>query len=181
MDQQIIAQIEAILFVSSRPVRRRELIKVLGIGEDELEGGLSMLEEKYTDDSGVNIVKVDDKISLVSSPRCADVCQNFIKIEASGDLTRPQLESLTVIAYRGPITRAELEKIRGVNCAVILRNLMVRGLVEEKSLPDLILPGYVLSANALCQLGILDVKELPDYDKLSKHDSIESVLKDNIL
>ena len=81
-----------------------------------------------------------------------------------GELTRPQLETLTVIAYKSPITKSEIEQIRGINCTMILRNLLMRGLIieEEGTLESV----YTVSLETLSLLGITKVEDLPDYQKL---------------
>ena len=97
--------------------------------------------------------------------------------EQVGELTRPSLESLTIIAYRGPITKAELEMIRGVNCSMILRNLLIRGLIrEEKGKTESV---FRVSLEFLRWLGVQQASDLPDYDKLSGSDLIDQVLQQN--
>jgi len=85
------------------------------------------------------------------------------------------LETLTIIAYRGPVTRPEMEQIRGVNCSQILRNLLIKGLVEmeEKNKE----PYYSISVDFLKYLGVSNIQELPDYDKLHQHESLEEFLE----
>lgn len=171
------SQIESILFVASKPVSLRELAGAIKCKEDEVKLAIEDLKAKYNhDQSGLRILVVDDKVQMATNPDNAGLVDLFIKQEAVGELTRAQLETLTVIAYRGPITRPELEQIRGVNCALILRNLLIRGLVEEEEKADKLLPTYVLSMEAMRHLGIASVSELADYDKLSKHEFIEKVL-----
>ena len=103
--------------------------------------------------------------------------QEFIKDETSGELTRPSLEALTVIAYRGPVSKIDLDRIRGVNCALILRNLMLRGLVEAKNDKKKSETYYNITLDFIRFLGISDIKELPDYERLSKDDTIDRVLE----
>lgn len=96
------------------------------------------------------------------------------KDEMAGELTKAQLETLTVVAYRSPVTRPELEQIRGVNCAVILRNLLVRGLIEEKEHATHPIPVYTLSLEAMRHLGMTSTTELPQYAELSHHAHLET-------
>lgn len=174
------SQIESVLFVASKPVSLRELAGAIKCKEDEIKTTIEDLKVKYNhDQSGLRILVVDDKVQMATNSDNAGLVDLFIKQEAVGELTRAQLETLTVIAYRGPITRPELEQIRGVNCALILRNLLIRGLVEEEEKADKLLPTYVLSMEAMRHLGIMNVTELADYDKLSKHEFIEKVLTCN--
>jgi segregation and condensation protein B len=169
---------ESILFVASKPVSTRELAGALKCKEDEVKIALEELKSKYNhDQSGLRILVIDDKVQMATNPDNVEVVDKFIKEEAMGELTRPQLETLTVIAYRGPITRPELEQIRGVNCAIILRNLLIRGLIEEAD--GKLLPVYSLSMEALRHLGVNSVSELADYENLSKHEFIEKVLENS--
>jgi segregation and condensation protein B len=128
----LVAQLESILFVASKPLSFVRIAKALNISSEELGTMLEVLEQKYNrEDSGVRLFKTNDEYQLVSSPENREVTEQFLKAEISGELTKPQLETLTVISYCGPITKPELEQIRGVNCSLIIRNLMMRGLVKE--------------------------------------------------
>jgi segregation and condensation protein B len=109
---------------------------------------------------------------MVSNPDNREAAENFLKAEVSGELTRPQLETLTVISYCGPITKPELEQIRGVNCSLILRNLLLRGLVKEMEDPANLLPTYEATMEYIRHLGLNNLRELPDYDKLHGHENI---------
>ena len=157
-----------------------EIAKALGQKTADVELALEDLKAKYNQPaSGLRILHEGENYQMATNPDNAGVVDLFIKQEAVGELTRAQLETLTVVAYRGPITRPELEQIRGVNCALILRNLLIRGLVEEEEKSDKLLPTYVLSMEAMRHLGVASVSELVDYDKLSKHEFIEKALGHN--
>ena len=128
----LLSQIESILFVVSKSLSLKEIARAVQQKEAEVKLAVEELKAKYNHEaSGIRILFVEDKVQMASNPENAGVVDLFIKQEAIGELTRPQLETLTVIAYRGPLTRPELEQIRGVNCAIILRNLLLRGLIEE--------------------------------------------------
>jgi len=175
----LISQIESILFVASAPTSVRKIAEVTQTNEEDVKNALLELQSKYNhEQSGLRILVVDDKIQMATSPENVALVEKFVKTEAMGELTKAQLETLTVIAYRGPITRPELEQIRGVNCALIIRNLLLRGLVEEKDVADKLLPVYTLSLEAVAHLGINNVSELEDYENLSKHEFIEKVLEE---
>jgi len=135
------------------------------------------LQAKYnTPKSGIIILQNNDEYQMTSSPDNREVAENFLKSEVSGELTRPQLETLTVISYCGPITKPELEQIRGVNCSLILRNLMLRGLVKEVNTAGL-LSAYQVTMNYLRHLGLTCIDELPNYDQLKNHPYLEEVKK----
>ena len=102
----------------------------------------------------------------------------MVKEEVYSELTQPQLEALTIIAYRGPITKLELETIRGVNCSLILRNLLVRGLIEEKDDAVKLQPVYSVSLEMLRHLGIHGVSELPDFENFHNNVQIDQMIQE---
>lgn len=173
-----LSKIESILFVASKPLSFKTISRAIGKSEAETEELIDNLKMKYNkEESGIYILQNGDEVQMATNPVNSDVVESFVKDEASGELTRAQLETLTVIAYRAPITRPELEQLRGVNCALILRNLLTRGLIEEKESSEKIMSVYALSFEALRHLGIARASQLPDYENLRKHDNIERALK----
>lgn len=167
-------QLESILFVASKPLSFRELAHALSSDVETISALVSdMVRTWNVAERGIHVFVDGDRVQMSTNPGAADVVAGFIKAEVSEDLTKAQLETLTVIAYCAPVTRPELEDIRGVNCAVILRNLEMRGLVEsdEEDIPGV--PIYRLSFDALRTLGIRNVSELPDYEMLHSHAHIE--------
>lgn len=177
---EIKSQIESLLFISAKPTSAKQLAEIIDIEkEKEIREACDVLVEDYKKKSGgIQIIKNGGKYQMVSSPDNAAVVQALIKDETTGELSRPSLETLTIIAYRGPIRKIDLEKIRGVNCSLILRNLLLRGLVETK-------PGveeddelYNVSFDFIRFLGINDVSELPDFEKLSKEEVINEILNE---
>lgn len=171
----ILGKIESILFVASKPLTIKKLAKALEVGEDKIEEALDVLKSKYNQSqSGIHLLFDGDMVQMATNPENVEAIDGFVKDEVAGELTKAQLETLTVVAYRGPVSRAEIEQIRGVNCAVILRNLMIRGLIDEQD--GKLMPEYVLTVEALRHLGITSVHELPDYETLSQHEYIEQTL-----
>jgi len=173
----ILSAIEAILFVASKPLSIHQLSKAVDKGEADIIEAIESLKVKYnSDQSGIHVLVSGDEVQFATNPAYADVVDSFVKREVSGELTKAQLESLTVIAYRGPITRPELELIRGVNCAVIIRTLMMRGLVSEVEDAAKLMPAYELTTQALAELGVTIVEDLPDYESLHAHEHLENIL-----
>jgi len=171
------SKIESILFVASRPLSLKVMAKALGQNQAEIERALASLRVKYDEASGIQILQIEDEVQMATKAQNAAVVEGFVKFEAAGELTRAQLETLTIIAYREPITRPELEQIRGVNCALILRNLLMRGLIEERENREKIMPVYTLSFDALSHLGLKTVKDLPDYGELHAHTHIKEIIE----
>lgn len=156
----------------------RSLARLLDVKKSEVEEALAKLQAKYREnkDGGMIIVKGADSYQMVTSPQNAALAAEFLKSDLSGELTEPSLETLTIIAYRGPITKAELEQIRGVNCSLILRNLQMRGLItrEENKAG---LAYYEVTPEFIKYLGVASVQDLPDYDKLHQHATLNEVLE----
>ncbi|MBP6859347.1 MAG: SMC-Scp complex subunit ScpB [Candidatus Magasanikbacteria bacterium] len=170
------SNIESILFVASKPLGAKKIASVLAIKENEVAESLVAIQAKYnTPDSGVVIIQNNNEWQMVSNPENREASENFMKAEISGELTRPQLETLTVVSYCGPITKPELEQIRGVNCGVILRNLMLRGLVKENEDANNLLPAYEVTMEYLRHMGIQSLQELPDYSELHAHPYITNI------
>lgn len=172
------SKIESILFIAAKPVRIRELSKLLNTDDKEIkQGGDQLVEEYKNSQSGIKIIKNGQKYQMVSSPENVKQVQAFIKEEITGELTKPSLEALTIIAYRGPVSKIDLDRIRGVNCALILRNLLLRGLIEVKFDKKKAENYYNITFDFIRFLGVNDIKELPDYEKLHQDDTIDKMLK----
>jgi len=169
-------KIESILFVSGAPIDALKIAKLLNIKKEDALNAIEELSDDYkNNERGIQIAKVADKFQVVTSAQNAEEVGMFLRQEIIGELTKPQLETLTIIAYRCPIVKPELEQIRGVNCTIILRNLMIRGLIEESELKDG-MDTYIVTHDFLKFLGIVDVKELPDYEKLNANKNLNELL-----
>jgi segregation and condensation protein B len=171
------SQIESLLFIAAKPVTVNELARLTGASVEDVEAAGDELEAGCkASGSGVQIIKNDNKYQMVSSPENAKLIQEFIKDETTGELSRPSLEALTIIAYRGPISKLDLDRIRGVNCSLIVRNLLLRGLVEAKFDKAKNDTYYSVSFDFIRFLGVNDLSELPDFERLHKDDTIDRML-----
>ncbi len=176
----LLSQIESILFVAGKPLTAKKIAKVLSCDEKEAQIALENLVNKYNIfESGVVIISNNGDYQMVSNAQNKEAAEKFIKAEIGGELTKPQLETLTVISYRGPLTKPEIEQIRGVNCSLILRNLLMRGLIKEHGDPTGLLSKYEVTVEYLRHLGLNDIKELPDYDFLRNHEYVLKTLGDS--
>ena len=117
----------------------------------------------------------------MTQPDAARAVAKVVNAEISGELTRPSLEALTILAYCGPMSRAELEQIRGVQSTLILRNLMLRGLIEEQPEEKLGQPLYAVTFDFLRHLGLKSVESLPEYEELRGHSVVQDILAENEL
>jgi len=168
--------LESLLFVSGKPLEIKDLSSFLKKDKQEIETALQELITEYKNrNCGLRIIESGKKYQMASAPDNAKVVQDFLQTEVSGELTPASLETLTIIAYRGPIKKSDLEKIRGINCSLILRNLLIRGLVEEidKDNDD---KEYNVSLEFIKFLGLDSVKDLPDYDKFHNNENIDRLL-----
>lgn len=172
-------KIESLLFISAKPMTVKQLALLVGKSTEEVKQAGSELVRDYKENKhGIQIIKSGTKYQMVSSPENAKLVGDFIKDETTGELSRPSLEALTIIAYRGPVAKLDLDRIRGVNCALILRNLLLRGLVEAKHDKQKKEIYYNTTFDFIKYLGINDIKELPDYDRLNKDDTIDRMLEE---
>lgn len=176
-------KIESLLFVSPKPVTFKSLVNFLGKeGEKttikEVEEVVGELKTQYNkEESGIQIVHSEDSVQMVTNPSVGSLIKKYLKEDVTGELTPASLEALTVIAYRSPIAKAELEQIRGVNCSLILRNLLIRGLITVEEDKEKMQSYYHVTTDLLKYLGINSVTELPDYERLHEVQNLESYLE----
>lgn len=170
---ELIKQIEAVLFYLAEPVKMDFLAKTLEVSKDEIEAGLVALEENLKD-RGVRIVNHNGEVVLTTAPELGALIEKIIKEERERDLGRAGIETLAIIAYKGPVSKKEIEYIRGVNSQFALRNLLLRGLVERKaSTWDERVIVYSITADSLRYLGLGSISELPEYESVRKELEIE--------
>ncbi|OGF25005.1 SMC-Scp complex subunit ScpB [Candidatus Falkowbacteria bacterium RIFOXYB2_FULL_34_18] len=174
------SKIESLLFISAKPMSVNKLTDLIKKESKEIKKACDELVEDYKkSNQGIQIIKNAAKYQMVSSPENTKLIQEFIKDETTGELSRPSLETLTIIAYRSPVSKIDLDRIRGVNCSLILRNLLLRGLVEVRYDKKKSEDYYSVTLDFIRFLGINDVSELPEYEKLSKDDSVDRMLEED--
>ena len=174
---KVATSIESLLLVAGKPMAITVLAKFIDCSNKDVDEAIIELEKIYNkDDRGIHIMVNDKKVQLTTNPNTKKIIADFIKDETTGELTKPSLETLTIIAYRQPITKEELEQIRGVNCSLILRNLLIRGLIETHEQRGGLATDYSVTMEFLRFLGVNRVEELPEYDRLHSHEAIEEAL-----
>ena len=165
-----IAELEALLFLHGEPLTYKKIAAVLAIEESACAPLVSALQEKLqADDRGLHLVVDKEKVQLATKPAFGALLEAFVKQELTEELSAASLEALAIVAYLGPISRARIEYLRGVNSIIILRSLMLRGLVER--FPDPEHPNgfvYAVTFDFLKHLGFDATKALPDYAKFQK-------------
>ncbi|RME64748.1 MAG: SMC-Scp complex subunit ScpB [Nitrospirae bacterium] len=163
------ALLEAILFISGEPVEVKRLQEVTGFSTGEITSLMAELMREYRDrDGGVHIVEVAEGYQMVTSPRLGQYLQRFIKEDRKVKLSEAALETLAIVAYRQPITKAEIEQIRGVSSDGVLRSLLERKLI--KVVGRKAVPGrprmYGTTKEFLQYFGLKDLSELPPMREL---------------
>lgn len=162
------AKIEAALFVAGEPVSLKKLCSVLNIQPEEAKEALKELGEGL-EGRGIGLAEKDNVYSLVTAPEAAGVAEAFTKEELGEDLSKAALETLSIIAYKSPLSRAEIDYIRGVNSSFTLRNLLIRGLIERVADPeDSRVFLYSPSFDFLKSLGITRIERLPQYEEFRR-------------
>jgi len=170
--------IEAILFHKAEAVKIIELAKILEAPEDDIRKALDNLEENLKG-RGVTLIKNTDAVMLGTTPETAIIIEKIIKEELDKDLGKAGLEILSIVLYHGPIKRSEIDYIRGVNSSYILRNMVMRGLIERISVPESRSFVYKPTFELLAYLGVSGVEELPEYNLINTE--IETLTQDEIL
>ncbi len=160
------ALIEAVLFWKAEPVAIADLAKQLEQSEEQVRTALVFLRGKL-EGRGVMLVEKDGEVLLGTHPEAATLIERLTKEELSRDLGKAALETLTIVLYKGPVARAEIDYIRGVNSSFILRTLQVRGLVEKIINPaDSRSYLYRPTFELLQHLGLSKVEDLPEFGSL---------------
>ncbi len=156
-------EIEAVLFYKTEPVLKTALAEIFGVENEILENNLTSLQENLSD-RGVSLVITDTEVQLVVRSEYSELIDSIRKDELKKDIGKAGAETLAIILYRGPVSRAEVDKIRGVNSAFIIRNLLVRGLVEKRSNPkDSRSFLYAATPSLMNHLGIEKREDMPDF------------------
>jgi len=165
------AQVESLLFVADAPVSTGRLAQALEATEGQIESALSELEAAYAG-RGLRLQRVGNHLQLTTAPESAPYIERFLGLEARATLSRAALETLGIIAYRQPITRPEIEAVRGVNSDSVLRTLLRVGVIEEvgrettAGRPIL----YGTTFEFLQHFGLRGLNELPPLETLSVED-----------
>ncbi|MFA6445799.1 MAG: SMC-Scp complex subunit ScpB [Candidatus Paceibacterota bacterium] len=161
-------QLEAILFWKAEPMTVAELAKATGADKDGVLIALGELETALLG-QGIVLMRKDDEIALGTAPELSDLMERLAKEELSHELSKATLETLSIILYKGPVSRAEIDYIRGVQSAFMLRQLLVRGLIERIDNPkDQRSFLYRPSFDLLAHLGVAKIEDLPEYVEVQK-------------
>lgn len=170
MNNKLLERLETIIFLSKDPLSVEELSKFFNIDCTEIKTSILKLKENRRE-TGINIKIENDFVSLVSNPLFGEDVKNFFNPEMKlKKLSKSAMETLAIIAYKGPITKGEIEKIRGVGVEKVMSNLLEKNLIyisgKKKSIgtPNL----YEVTEDFYSYLNIQKKDELPGYEQFEK-------------
>ncbi len=159
-------KIEALLFALGRPLSRKELTKMLSAEEATVSAAIVELQEHL---QGIVVVDDGSEVELRVGPTASELIEKVRKEEYSRDIGKAGLEALSAVLYRGPLTRSEIDFIRGVNSSQTLRTLTLRGLVRKIPNPkDERSFLYEPTTELLAELGVSRPQDLPDYSDIKQ-------------
>lgn len=161
-------QIEAVLFYKNEPLEIKALSKLLDKDEKMVREAIRNLSNTLIN-RGICLIETPTEVGLATAPQTRELIEKIAKEEMSEDIGKAGLETLAIILYNGPVSRREIDYIRGVNSTFILRNLCIRGLIEkEPDSKDQRVFRYKSSLNLLAHLGIKRIEDLPEFESLKK-------------
>jgi segregation and condensation protein B len=159
------ASLEAVLFVAPVAVTLSQLATALDITEREVEKVLSQLEDDYQD-RGLRIQRHAGRIQLTTAPETGEAVERFLGLEISTYLSQAALEALSIVAYEQPVTRPQVDSIRGVNSDGVMKSLLHKGLIQDIGRADG--PGrpilYATTPEFLQQFGLNSLQEMPPLE-----------------
>jgi segregation and condensation protein B len=167
--ESYIGSLEAVLFLHGESIDIEKIRELLSWTEEEAAAAIAALQAKYAPDySGLQLLIDKKKIQLVTKPAHSKVLERFAQSQLADDLTSAAVETLAIIAYLGPVERAKIDFIRGVNSAITVRNLTVRGLIEKVPGTSGLNEQYQASFELLKHVGVSKASELPEFEKFDK-------------
>jgi segregation and condensation protein B len=173
-------RIEALLFWKGEPIKKSKLASFLGVDEVKVDKAISLLDEMLKD-RGVVIIRQSDEVAMGTAPQLSTLINRVAKEELTRDIGKAGLETLAIILYKGPVSRREIDWIRGVNSTFILRNLMIRGLIEreanEKDQRSFL---YRPTLELLGLLGLKKIEDLPEWSTVREEMRVNMSESENV-
>jgi len=171
-------QVEALLFVTAEPVTPAHLAEALDVNPTMVEAALRELDTTL-ETRGLRLQRHSGRVQLTTAPQLAEIIQRFLGLEATTHLSRAALETLAMIAYQQPVTRPQIDSIRGVNSESMLKSLLNKGLIFESGRTDG--PGrpilYSTSPEFLQHFGLNSITELPPLELTESDNNHDGMLK----
>jgi segregation and condensation protein B len=164
---ELYKQIEALLFWKGEPMQIEKIAKILKTSEEEVLQALNILKENYQN-RGVVLLEKDGEVMFGTDASLNDLFEELQKEEINKELSKASLETLSIVLYKNGASRAEIDYIRGVNSAFILRNLSVRGLVSKETDPkDTRKLIYKPTLDLVAFMGLNNIEELPEFQDIN--------------
>ncbi|NCN52501.1 SMC-Scp complex subunit ScpB [Candidatus Parcubacteria bacterium] len=164
------------------------LAKFFEVSEDEVRTALEALGERLKS-GAIRLILTDSEAVLATSPQLSETIEKLRKDDLKKDIGKAGAETLAIVLYRGPLSRVEIDRIRGVNSTFILRNLLIRGLVERRANPnDSRSFHYAITPELFAHLGVERREQLPEFEDImntldtfeSEQQSVEEGESDNV-
>lgn len=172
--QESLTALEAVLFAAAAPVSYARLSETMGLKVGVIHEMCQTLSNNYEKrGAGIRMQFLDAQVQLTTAPEASSAVETFLGLEATQKLSRAALETLTIVAYRQPVSRPAIDTIRGVNSEYILRGLLTRGLVEEVGRAETagrpIL--YGTTQDFLLYFGLSSLNDLPPFETAVPEDN----------
>jgi len=170
--------LEAILFVASGPVTAAQLAATFAVSTQEIETALALLSQRYATSGGLALQSHAGKVQLTTSAVMGPIVERFLGLENTSRLSKAALETLSVICYQQPVTRPQIDSIRGVSSDGVIKSLLSKGLILEVGRAEG--PGrpimYATTPEFLQNFGLNSIKDIPPLEDVSA--SKETVVRD---
>lgn len=153
--------IEGVLFYKTAPVKKADLAALFSVSSDELRSALTALAERL-EAGATRLVETETDVQLVTAPLCSETIAKLRKEEQKREIGKAGAETLAIVLYRGPVSRSDIDRIRGVNSGYILRSLATRGLIERTASQKRV--EYQATPELLRHLGVTNRHALPGFD-----------------
>ncbi len=159
--------LEALLFIYGEPIEVKKAAKMLGVSDQDIKKAADDLNKELSaENRGLALLQNDDCLQITTKAAFGGLLQTILKTELNEALSPAALETLSIITYAGPVSRAEVDYIRGVNSSFTVRALLLRGLIERDADPQRMNSyRYKPSVDLLHHLGVTRVEELPEFER----------------
>lgn len=160
---------ESVLFVAEEPLSTYRLAEALEVTQGQIEQALDALTGHY-DGRGLQLQRMDGRVQLTTAPEAAPCVEQFLGLEARVHLSQAALEALAIVAYRQPITRPEVEAVRGVGSDSVLRTLLSAGLIDRVGRADAVGRPFLYGTTPefLQHFGLQSLDELPPLEEFEE-------------
>ncbi|OGY30793.1 MAG: SMC-Scp complex subunit ScpB [Candidatus Andersenbacteria bacterium RIFCSPHIGHO2_01_FULL_46_36] len=166
-------QLQALLFTAGEAVSYRDLCELTHASDEQLAAAIDELRSSLST-TGLALITTATHTQLVTSPDVAEFLAQFSTTDEN-ELSKAALETLSLIAYRGPITRIDIDVLRGVDSRRMVRQLLLRGLIRQLKIAGQA-SQYEITEEFLAHIGMTNKEELPNFSELSSHEGLTRLL-----